>query len=340
MYKLEMNVSQPYNIYIEEGLLDKLEHYLKSIYQQKNIYIITDERVGSLYLKKLINSLKEYQVFSVVIRGYEESKSIETYSDICEKLISLGITRGDLLIALGGGVIGDITGFVAGTLYRGIKYIQIPTSLLAQVDSSIGGKTGIDFMGHKNILGVFNQPQMVLIDPSVLKTLPLEHLKNGYGEMIKHALIGSPKLFDLLASSKTITEEIIYENLLVKKHHVMMDEFDKGERMKLNFGHTFGHIIELENNLLHGEAVLSGILCSLDFAERLGFDIVNIKEKTLQLYQKYDLKYLYVDYRTLKEKLRFDKKNFSGTINFILVNEIGKSFIYPVKESDFDGYFN
>ena len=126
MYKLEMNVSQPYNIYIEEGLLDKLEQYLKPIYQQKNIYIITDERVGSLYLKKLINSLKEYQVFSVVIRGYEESKSIETYSVVCEKLISLGITRGDLLIALGGGVIGDITGFVAGkTILTIINIISI-----------------------------------------------------------------------------------------------------------------------------------------------------------------------------------------------------------------------
>ena len=160
-------------------------------------------------------------VKSVVIKGYEESKVLETYADVCSQLIDLGISRNEMLIALGGGVIGDLVGFVAATLYRGVPFIQIPTSLLAQVDSSIGGKTGIDFKGRKNILGAFNQPKMVLIDPLVLMTLPEEQLKNGYGEMIKHALIGSKKLFNLLEDSTDVTEEIIYENLLVKKLYVI-----------------------------------------------------------------------------------------------------------------------
>lgn len=340
MYQITMDLSSPYKIYIENGIIDKIDEYLKEIYHYKNIYIITDERVAKHYLEHIEKKLVSFNVHSIVIKGNEESKSLAVYEEVCSQLIDLGISRNEMLIALGGGVIGDLVGFISATLYRGVPFIQVPTTLLAQVDSSIGGKTGINFKEHKNILGSFNQPKMVLIDPLVLKTLPIEHLKNGYGEMIKHALIGSPKLFSLLEENSSITEEIIYENLLVKKRHVIADEFDKGERMKLNFGHTFGHIIELKHHLLHGEAVLSGMLAAFDFSNKVGFDTTELKEKVLKLYKKYDLRYEMVSIKGLANEIRFDKKNLAGTINFIFVAELGKSFIYQIKEDELRGYFN
>ena len=239
------------------------------------------------------------------------------------------------MIALGGGVIGDLVGFVAATLYRGMPFVQIPTSLLAQVDSSIGGKTGIDFLGHKNIIGSFNQPKLVIIDPTVLKTLPERQLKNGFGEVVKHALISSPELFDLINVNKlNVTEEIIYRNLMIKRKFVLEDEFDKNERMKLNFGHTFGHIIELEENLLHGEAVLDGMLCAIDYAIDLKLLDNDIKEKVISLYENLDLNYSMRDYKKYLSSVKFDKKNIAKTVNFILIDKIGNSIIYPVKEEE------
>ena len=158
MYTIDMMLSKGYQIIIKNDLLDDIDSEIKKVYQNKNVYIITDERVGTIYLKKVEEALSSFSVQSITIKGYEESKSIETYAYLCQRLIELGATRGELLIALGGGVIGDLVGFVASTLYRGMPFVQIPTSLLAQVDSSIGGKTGIDFLGHKNIIGAFNQP--------------------------------------------------------------------------------------------------------------------------------------------------------------------------------------
>jgi 3-dehydroquinate synthase len=239
------------------------------------------------------------------------------------------------LIALGGGVIGDLVGFIASTLFRGMPFVQIPTSLLAQVDSSIGGKTGIDFLGHKNIIGAFNQPELVLIDPTVLTTLPERELKNGYGEMIKHALISSSELFDMLKNSNlNVTEEIIYHNLMIKRDHVLRDEFDKGERMKLNFGHTFGHIIELEDNLLHGEAVIDGMLCAIDYAIDLGILDSDIKIDVVELYKILGLNYTERDYKTYFPQAKFDKKNMAKVINFVLIDKIGHSLLHPVKENE------
>ena len=155
MYTIDMMLSKGYQIIIKNNLLDDIDSEIKKVYQNKNVYIITDERVGAIYLQKVEEALSSFSVQTITIKGYEESKSIETYAYLCQRLIELGATRGELLIALGGGVIGDLVGFVASTLYRGMPFVQIPTSLLAQVDSSIGGKTGIDFLGHKNIIGYF-----------------------------------------------------------------------------------------------------------------------------------------------------------------------------------------
>jgi 3-dehydroquinate synthase len=335
MYIIDMPLSNKYQIIVKNGLIDNLGEEVQKVYSNKNIYIITDKRVAAYYLDRVCDALHMYTIKTVIIEGYEESKSLECYAKVCEKLINSGAVRGEMLVALGGGVIGDLVGFIAATLYRGMPFIQIPTSLLAQVDSSIGGKTGIDFIGHKNILGAFNQPKLVLIDPGVLKTLPIRQLKNGYAEMIKHALIASDELFDLLLDSKlNVTEEIIYHNLMIKRHFVLADEFDKNERMKLNFGHTFGHIIELEEKLLHGEAVIEGMLCAIDYAIELKMIDSTVRTKVLQLYNLLELNYEERNYRDYLEKTRFDKKNIAKVVNFILIDKIGNAIIHPVKEED------
>ena len=335
MYKINMPLSTPYDIIVANNISEYIEEEFKKIYKNKNIYIITDERVGKLYLDLIAKSLKSYNVKSVVIEGYESSKSLDTYAYLCEELINMGATRGELLVALGGGVIGDLVGFVAATLYRGMPFVQIPTSLLAQVDSSIGGKTGIDFIGHKNILGAFNQPKLVLIDPEFLRTLPVREIKNGYAEMIKHSFIYSPKLLKMLEESKlNVSGEIIYENLLIKRAHVLEDEFDNAKRMKLNFGHTFGHIIELKNDCLHGEAVIDGMLCAIDYSIDLGLISISVKEKITDLYKKLELEFHEYDYHDFLSSVKYDKKNIAETINFILLKEIGEAIIYPVKVGD------
>ena len=335
MYIIDMPLSNKYQIIVKNGLIDNLGEEVQKVYTNQNIYIITDKRVASYYLDRVCDALHMYTIKTVIIEGYEESKSLECYAKVCEKLINAGAVRGEMLVALGGGVIGDLVGFIAATLYRGMPFIQIPTSLLAQVDSSIGGKTGIDFIGHKNILGAFNQPKLVLIDPCVLKTLPIRQLKNGYAEMIKHALISSEELLDLLLKSKlNVTEEIIYHNLMIKRKFVLADEFDKNERMKLNFGHTFGHIIELMNNSLHGEAVIDGMICAIDYSVDLGLVSSNAKDELINLYKKLDLEYHEYDYRDFFNDVKYDKKNIAETINFILLKEIGEAVIYPVKVGD------
>lgn len=335
MYIVEMPLSKSYQIVVKNNLLDNIDDEIKKVYSNKNIYIITDERVAELYLNRVVSSLTSFNVKTVVIKGYEEAKSLEVYAQVCEELIKLGASRDELLIALGGGVIGDLVGFVSATLYRGMPFVGIPTSLLAQVDSSIGGKTGIDFLGHKNILGVFNQPKLVLIDPKVLTTLPLRELKNGFGEIVKHALISSETLFDKLCETGLdITEELIYDNLLIKRNFVLNDEFDKNERMKLNFGHTFAHVIEMKYHKLHGEAVLDGILCAINYAIDLGVIGKSVKEKVINLYKKLDIDYNEYDYKEFFIDFKYDKKNIAQVINLILIDRIGNAFIHPVMESE------
>ena len=179
------------------------------------------------------------------------------------------------------------------------------------------------------------QPKLVLIDPTVLKTLPARELKNGYGEVIKHALIASNDLFELLfKNGLNVTEEIIYQNLMIKRYFVLADEFDNNERMKLNFGHTFGHIIEMKYNKLHGEAVIDGILCAINYAIDAEVLTVDVKEKVIELYKYLNIDFVEYDYHEFLKDVKYDKKNIAKTINLILINELGNAVIYPIKESE------
>lgn len=334
----ELNIkltNTSYDIIIEDGLLSHLSFYIKNVYKNKKIYILTDDNVEKLYLNQAIKALEnDFDVDYVVIPHGEESKTISTYANVCEALIEKGIKRNHLLLALGGGVIGDLCGFVAATLYRGIPYVGIPTSLLSQMDSSIGGKTGIDFAGRKNILGAFKQPSMVLIDPKTLDTLDEREFNNGMGELIKHGAIGNYKLLKMLDNKPKITEDIIYESLTVKKRVVELDEFDLKERMTLNFGHTFGHAIELKYGYKHGEAVAIGMLMAINMGVDLGVTDKSCYNDILKVLKLYNLPIEHYDYKEYLKDILFDKKNIAGTINFIFLTELGKCVIYKLTEEE------
>lgn len=336
MKELEINLTHTsYRIIIEDGLFDHIGDYIKQIYKNNKVFIVTDDNVAKLYLKKVTTVLeKDFTVESVVIPHGEASKCLTEYSHICEELLKKDIRRNHLLLALGGGVIGDLTGFVASTLYRGIPYIGIPTSLLSQMDSSIGGKTGIDFFGRKNILGAFKQPSMVLIDPKVLNTLEPSEYISGMGELIKHGAIGNKKLFDLLDTRPGVDEEIIKESLSVKKKVVEIDEFDTGERMKLNFGHTFGHAIELKYGYKHGVAVGIGMRMALTMGVDLGVTDPLAKDTINHILDKYGFPQVEYDYKEYLADVVYDKKNIAGTINFIFITKLGEAVIYPIREDD------
>ena len=324
-----------YDIFIENGIISKANEYIKEVYKNKKVYIITDSNVEKLYLNQVIEVLKnDFIVDYVVIPAGEESKCLNVYASVIDCLLEKKIRRNELLIALGGGVIGDLVGFISATLYRGLPYVNIPTSLLSQMDSSIGGKTGIDFYDRKNIIGCFKQPFLVLIDPLTHKTLEKREFNNGMGELIKHAIIGNDHLFNLLLNQSIIDENIIYESLSVKKRVVELDPFDQGERMLLNFGHTFGHAIELKMNLKHGEAVAVGMLMAIKFGVDLGLTDSDIYGKVKQVLDLYDLPSYEVEYKEYLKETLYDKKNLAGIVNFILVDKIGHAFIHKIKEDE------
>lgn len=324
---------QSYSIIIEKGALSHLSFYIKQIYSSHKIFIITDDHVEKLYLQKVMECLQEdYAVDYVVFPSGEESKSIEVYQQVMQQLLNKNIRRNELLIALGGGVTGDLTGFIAATLFRGMPYVNVPTSLLSQMDSSIGGKTGIDFMGRKNIIGAFLQPKLVVIDPDTLSTLPVCEFNNGMGELIKHAVIGNKELFKSLTYHKPIDEEIIYESLLVKKNLVERDPFDLNERMMLNFGHTFGHIIELKKGYRHGEAVALGMLMAIDLGVDLSITNQDCYEQVRQILLGYHLPCEELNYRSYLSDVQLDKKNLAGIIRFVLIRDIGDTILYPISE--------
>lgn len=335
MRSLHMNLGDSsYDILIEKGILSSLNKYVSEVYKNSKIYVITDTNVGPLYFSKIKEALNGYEVFEVVVEAGEASKSFKTYQDVLEKLIDLDIRRNELLIALGGGVVGDLTGFVASSIYRGVPYIQIPTSLLSQMDSSIGGKTGIDFYNRKNIIGAFKQPIRVIIDPSTLDTLPPCEFNNGMGELIKHGVIGNKSLLDRLVSHPSIDEEIISESLSVKKALVELDPFDQGERMKLNFGHTFGHIIELKEHYKHGEAIALGMLMALEFGIDLGLTNKDTYETLYNILKGYNLPVRKYSYKEYLHDTIYDKKNLAGSLKFIFIKDFGDCFIKSFNEQD------
>ena len=320
-------------IHIENGLLSRATAVIGETFSPSRIHIVSDSTVAPLYLEQLEQQFT-LPVTHTVIPAGEEHKRLSTVEGIYHDLLASGMTRKDLIIALGGGVVGDITGFAAATFLRGVSLCQIPTTLLAQVDSSVGGKTGVDMPEGKNLVGAFYQPRLVLIDPAVLATLPDQTFADGMAEVIKYGYISNREILDMVSAPdyKKNIERIICECVRIKRDVVTIDEHDTGLRMILNFGHTIGHAAEKLGNyvdLTHGQAVAVGMVAAMRLSAMLGNE--DLSERLIGILEHIglptELKYGREDiYRSLLS----DKKKFGATVNFILVREPGRAEITPI----------
>lgn len=333
MKKLTVKTQNPYEIHIERGLLDKCGEVISRVSKAKIAAVVSDGNVAPLYLERVTASLEKagFKAVSFVFPAGEKSKTLGTLADILSFFAENSLTRSDIAVALGGGVTGDLTGFGAAVYMRGIDFIGIPTSLLAQIDSSVGGKTGADLPEGKNLCGAFHQPKAVIIDPNVLETLPERFFSDGMAEAIKYGCIKDEKLFSLIESGidEKNLEEMIYTCVDIKRQVVERDEKEKGERMLLNFGHTLGHAAEAESNfsLTHGEAVGIGMVSALKAGEKNGFTEKGTAERTERLLKQYKLPLsCNIPLKTLCRRALSDKKKTGDIINFILIDKIGQGF--------------
>ena len=339
---LRVDTSRPYDIKIGFGLLDRVgELCRETLPRAQKLAVVTDSNVQPLYLERVANSLKQagFQVLSLTVPAGEGAKCAEQLVMLWEKLMEFGMTRTDVVAALGGGVVGDLAGFAAATLLRGVDYVQIPTTLLAQVDSSVGGKVAIDLHAGKNLAGAFWQPSLVLIDPDCLSTLSDRTFSDGMAEVIKYGCIRDRAFFDLLDRCGGRTgviehiEEVIYTCCDIKRKVVLADERDTGERMVLNFGHTIGHAFELAGNYetwTHGQGVAAGMNWAAQIGVGLGVtpDIVYPIQNILK---KYGLPIdIPCPWDTLTKAVLRDKKNLGGKINLIVLESLGHAIPYPV----------
>lgn len=332
MTEIEVKASGSYKVVIGDNLLEKIGDYVKELLNPIKTVIVTDDVVDSLYSETVENSLKSsgFEVVKFVIENGEKSKNGQNFLKICEFLAENHITKSDLIIALGGGVVGDLAGFVSASYLRGIKFIQLPTTLLAAVDSSVGGKTAIDIESGKNLVGAFYQPKLVLCDYSTLFTLKEEVFTDGCAEVIKYAVIGNKELFNhLLENGKDFDlEYVISECVRMKRDIVEKDEFDSGERQKLNLGHTIGHSIELCSNfeISHGSAVAIGLAIISRASAKKGLCSENTAENIIEILKEFDLP---TDSSFSAEELNkpalSDKKRSGNSLNLVIPYDIGDS---------------
>jgi len=330
MKKLTLKHDQgAYDILIEKGLLKRLSEKLEDI-DFSNALIITDTNVYTLY-KEMIDALG----FPVItVQPGEKSKTLKVYGEVIEKVIVTGLNRDALILAIGGGVVGDLAGFVAATYLRGIRYIQVPTTLLAQVDSSIGGKVAVNSKYGKNLIGNFYQPIAVFIDPQLLLTLKPRDIKSGIGELIKYGMIESPELFKKIEEAKSFEnlydsiEDVLEASLKIKKNIVEEDTHDFGKRMVLNFGHTIGHGIEKKeatDAIAHGEAIAIGMAVLTKIYEDKGETEKGTYKRLLQVLKNYGLPYtIQTSLSNLFEYINRDKKIMNNKINVIVPKALGR----------------
>lgn len=321
MKKIDVTSSKSvYTVYIQNHLLGHLKEYLEP---SRQYVIISDSEIPEMYITKVKNACKN-PIFLSFPAG-ESSKSLAVFEELTEKLLDLNIKKDACLIALGGGVTGDLVGFIASVYMRGIDFIQIPTTLLSQIDSSVGGKVAINSSKGKNVIGSFYPPIAVFIDPTTLDTLSDRQKSNGMAEMIKYGMIADKELFYKIKNEDVYKNfvDFIYRSLLIKKSYVEKDEFDNGLRQSLNFGHTFGHAIESFYNYqkyLHGEAVSIGMVMVLSKND--------VRKDLVEVLKKYHLPTEdSVELSKLKEYINRDKKNRGELLNIVDVLTIGESVI-------------
>ena len=348
MKKLTVNASLKYDIIIQSGILSRSGEYISAAMGKGagKACIVTDDTVNALYSAKLEKALADcgYRTVKFVFPHGEASKNIKTLSALLEFLAENTLTRSDFLIALGGGVAGDLCGFAAAVYLRGIRFVQIPTTLLAAVDSSVGGKTGVDLAAGKNLAGAFHQPSLVLCDPDTLSTLPTEIFADGCAEVIKYGMINDSPLFECLErgiSGKL--EEVIYSCVADKAKIVEEDEFDTGARQLLNFGHTAGHAIEhfSDFGISHGSAVAIGMAIVTRAAVNSGLCHASTLSRLLALLDKYRLPVScpYPAKDIAAAALR-DKKRAGGTITLVVPEKIGHCVLKKTVIEELENFFS
>lgn len=345
MKTITVSASRSYDVIVGHGLLDQVAAYVSQIKPSAKIAIISDDHVWPLYGDFVLNNLKNagYQVCYFVFPSGEESKNGNTYLSIVNFLAENQILRSDLLMALGGGVVGDITGFAAATYLRGIRYIQIPTTLLAMVDSSVGGKTAIDLSSGKNLVGAFYQPSLVICDINTLSTLPDDILRDGCAEVIKYGVLYDRNLFTHLfkAGLSFDREAVISRCIELKRDVVAEDEFDNGARQKLNLGHTIGHGVEAQSKyaISHGKAVAIGMAIVAKSA--VANNICN-KQVATDIYcvlQKFGLPFsTQFSAKELYASALSDKKRAGGVVNLIIPESIGSCIISPTPINELESF--
>jgi 3-dehydroquinate synthase len=312
-----------------------LEKYIPA----ENVVIITDVNVKHFYQ----NDFPPHPV--ITIQTGEKIKNLDTVRSIYGKLVELGTDRSTLIIGIGGGIVCDITGFVASTFLRGVRFGFVSSTLLSQVDASVGGKNGVNFQGYKNMVGVFNQPEFVICDLNLLHTLPEKEILCGLAEIVKHAAIGDADLFNYLEEhyQKALTldtvviERLVYDSVVIKSDIVNKDEKEKGERRKLNFGHTFGHAIEKTAGVRHGEAVSAGMVMASELSVKRGHLQAKDAQRIKNLLRNLKLPTrLPIDRKTVFDALQKDKKRQGDRIYFVLLEDIGKPFVDQISIKELD----
>lgn len=338
MKTIEINASKTYQVIIGGNLLAKSGEYILARLQTPcTAVLVSDDRVYELYAEMIKRSLKEagFKVTEYIFPHGEQSKTLTTAGKLWSFLAEQEITRKDIIVALGGGVVGDLSGFAAANYLRGISFIQIPTSLLAMVDASVGGKTAVDLPEGKNLVGAFWQPELVLCDYTVLETLPEEYLTDGMAEVIKYGFISDMELLDILKEPLTgKIEDVIARAITDKKVLVEADERDRGSRQLLNLGHTLGHAIEKCSNfsLSHGQAVAIGMVLVTKAAVKREFCEADILTNLLSLLEKYNLPCeTAYSAEEIYKAAAHDKKRMGETITLVLPKSLGKSVLYPLE---------
>ncbi len=326
-----------YKVTIGHGILESVGEKLRKLNPGTFCAVITDSNVGPLYAARVLKSLADagFTPTLVTVPAGEKSKALGQVEKVCDEMIAAGLDRKAFVIALGGGVVGDLAGFVAAIYYRGIPYVQIPTTIIAQVDSAVGGKTGVNAAGGKNLIGSFHQPRFVLADVGTLDTLPEREFNEGFGEVIKHAIIRDAQLFEDIAKlDRANMAPLIAQNVAIKAQIVSADEHETtGERALLNFGHTVGHGIEAAagyGRYLHGEAISLGIVAACYLSAKKAGLSAHDHERIILRLKQFDLPVkLPSDISTdsIIAALKTDKKFSQGKIRFVLTSKIGSAFL-------------
>lgn len=343
MEKVTVKASTSYEILIDSGILDNTGEYIRNIKKSGKAAVITDDNVDKYYGERVMKSLDAtgFSPKKYVFPHGEASKNHATLLGIYDFLAENGYNRSDFIVALGGGVVGDTAGFAAATFMRGIDFIQIPTTVVSQADSSVGGKTAVDIGGGKNLVGAFHQPRLVICDTDTLNTLTPEFFSDGMAEVVKHGMIKSAELFDILSTKdiKANIVDIMKRNVTIKGQVVENDEREKGERMLLNFGHTLAHALEKYYNftgLTHGCAVAVGMSVFTHIAERRGTCKKGVADKLDALLKKCGLPI--TDNAPIDELYKIslgDKKHLASGMNIVICSDIGESKVVRMSVDEY-----